>query len=634
MLHMLLLSVPVCGWAQLSPGSLSKAHKSLNGPTHCTACHLLATGGKKFRCLSCHTEIKTRLDEKRGLHPARVKQALNQQECSRCHSEHNGERFVPIRWDVDLDEFDHRKTGYELEGGHRGLQCRRCHAPKNISAAERRKVIVKDLTRTYLGLSRECLTCHRDMHRGQVSADCLKCHDYAKWKPASKFDHAQAKYQITGAHQKAACEKCHPRVGDSQPYTKYAGLSYAACDACHKDPHRAAFSAACESCHSRDGWKSVRLASQFDHGKTKFALLGKHAGLACGKCHRTADFKEAVAHGRCIDCHKTDLHGGQFAGRQERGECSACHVVEGWKPATFTVAAHKATRYPLNGRHAAVLCAKCHVPAGQATVYRVKSGRCTDCHADQHKSQFAEPPHVNRCEECHTVKGFRPASFSQTNHSETRLPLVGAHMAVPCAECHYPQPSASSLPGRFHFPDVSCTGCHEDPHRGQFKERMLALRPGTAGTGCEVCHIPRTWRDVTKFDHSTSLFPLSGDAPRRALREMSSSGKPWREHQDDRLPIRAKAVLGLPRRCARRPVPGLVRDDRLREVPRPARVENRLVQPQQGHQLDVVRRASRREVPRLPQGRAANRGKTCSAVQINTEGLWRLPWTESHQLAP
>ncbi|MGE5731947.1 MAG: hypothetical protein ACM37U_08405, partial [Gemmatimonas sp.] len=44
--------------AQISPGPLSAAHASLDGPLNCTKCH--AGGGKQSmtnRCLSCHREI-------------------------------------------------------------------------------------------------------------------------------------------------------------------------------------------------------------------------------------------------------------------------------------------------------------------------------------------------------------------------------------------------------------------------------------------------------------------------------------------------------------------------------------------------------------------------------------------------
>ena len=86
---------------QISPGTLSKAHQSLSGPTQCISCHVLAAGDAKFKCLGCHAEIRERLNAKRGLHSSMVKSVGTQQECIKCHSEHEGARFVPIRWDVE-----------------------------------------------------------------------------------------------------------------------------------------------------------------------------------------------------------------------------------------------------------------------------------------------------------------------------------------------------------------------------------------------------------------------------------------------------------------------------------------------------------------------------------------------------
>src|SRR5579872_2138665 len=81
-------------WAQFSPGTLSKAHHALDGPTHCTSCHVGGRGERKFRCLSCHVEIRQRLAENRGLHPRLVEKGSPEAQCAKCHSDHNGENFV------------------------------------------------------------------------------------------------------------------------------------------------------------------------------------------------------------------------------------------------------------------------------------------------------------------------------------------------------------------------------------------------------------------------------------------------------------------------------------------------------------------------------------------------------------
>ena len=94
----------------------------------------------KFKCLNCHAEIAARLKTQKGLHPKLVNSDGEKKECNSCHAEHQGEAFVPIRWEVDLAEFDHAKTGYVLEGAHRSQDCRKCHTSKNISDVERRKM--------------------------------------------------------------------------------------------------------------------------------------------------------------------------------------------------------------------------------------------------------------------------------------------------------------------------------------------------------------------------------------------------------------------------------------------------------------------------------------------------------------
>jgi hypothetical protein len=73
-------------WGQISPGPLSKAHASLDGPTHCTSCHDLAKRPPEYKCDECHQEIRSRLDERRGLHPSLVGGDRTGRACASCHS--------------------------------------------------------------------------------------------------------------------------------------------------------------------------------------------------------------------------------------------------------------------------------------------------------------------------------------------------------------------------------------------------------------------------------------------------------------------------------------------------------------------------------------------------------------------
>jgi pyridine nucleotide-disulfide oxidoreductase len=58
--------LPATAVAQIQSGPLSRAHKELDGATHCTTCHKLGGGQPTFKCLDCHTEIASRLAAHQG----------------------------------------------------------------------------------------------------------------------------------------------------------------------------------------------------------------------------------------------------------------------------------------------------------------------------------------------------------------------------------------------------------------------------------------------------------------------------------------------------------------------------------------------------------------------------------------
>ncbi|MFB3906281.1 MAG: hypothetical protein ACE15E_22790 [Acidobacteriota bacterium] len=517
----LLTEVPAIG--QISPGPLSKAHSRLAGVTHCLDCHQIGQAAPEFKCMGCHEDIRQRGAAQRGFHGAVFrKNELVDRVCVSCHSEHNGENFSLIHWDGPVEKFDHRFTGYWLEGRHAQVACRQCHQPSRIPAAEAHSIST-NLDRTYLGLTRDCVSCHRDEHRGQLSRDCRKCHNFMSWKEIPLFSHQWTAFPLAGRHEKVACAKCHRTASDAAgPYVQFKGISHADCTPCHSDPHRGVFDSSCRSCHNSTSWKSTQAAVNFDHDKSRFPLRGKHMGLACGSCHKGTDFKQPVAHGLCADCHRKDPHGGQFAAGPRMADCSRCHTPESFKPSSFDAAQHATTPFPLTGKHALVACTKCHEPRGAETRYRIDGTRCANCHTDAHQGQFARD-YRNTCEECHSVAGFLPTVFLLAKHRSTRFPLHGAHLAVPCADCHagehalnsgqQPPAAAGTSRGscaRFRFTDLSCTACHHDPHRGQFASRMAALGVDGQPLSCSACHSVKAWNDIAGFDHSATRFVLNG----------------------------------------------------------------------------------------------------------------------------
>jgi hypothetical protein len=502
------LLAPVVAWSQISPGPLSWAHSRLEGSTRCLECHDPSQGASSAKCLACHDTLRARIEAGRGLH-ARPEYG----ECRECHVEHQGEEYALVWWgEAGRESFDHGLTGYVLEGRHRQLDCDRCHVPPVGPSASGSGT----LARTYIGLATACSSCHVDEHRGQLAdRSCDACHTQEGWTPAPGFDHGQTSWPLTGKHAAVGCAQCHVAT-EAHPerhaalYREYRGVS-TSCAGCHEDTHRGRLGTSCETCHSTAGWRGA-LRAGFDHARTAYPLEGRHAMLACERCH-AAGRPLRMAHARCTDCH-ADAHAGQLAHRPDGGACESCHDVAGFRPARFGVDEHAKTEYPLTGAHLAVACDRCHqktTPPGghgvkKTVQLRFASTRCGQCHRDPHGAGLTRLVAESGCEACHDVASWRTVEF---DHASTTYPLTGRHADVGCAQCHR-EATAAATPAHLRFAGVSrtCEGCHRDPHQGQFDRG--------AGTGCDRCHTTADLR-ATRFDHNRdSAYRLDGAHARLA----------------------------------------------------------------------------------------------------------------------
>ncbi len=487
------------GYGQISPGPLSKAHENLDGITNCVQCHESGREISGQKCLSCHQEIKKQLEIKKGFHFANSSGT-----CISCHKEHLGIDAKITRFDEG--QFDHTKTGFALSGKHEVLKCEQCHSEKNIRSAEVQKMLFEHPHKSFLGLDQRCNSCHPDRHQGTLSLECQSCHNTNAWSPASAFDHAKAKYPLLWKHRPVECAKCHEgaaKKSDNQPVV-FLTRNFADCRPCHASPHGSKFvDKTCRSCHTPEGWNMV---VSFNHTQTRFPLTGKHATVLCAKCHaQSAASKNKVVSFAtkefvdCRPCH-TSPHGSGMA----RQQCKSCHDPGSWKMQLSVRFDHTLTKFKLEGRHASIKCEECHRPlvkAAFAERYRIPFDMCVACHTDYHAGQFGDR-YNNDCAACHSVKSFRPSAFDLTKHAETKLPLAGAHAALPCGECHRGEMRGGKKTVVYRGIAADCQACHGDVHGAQFERNVQTV--------CSSCHTSSGWR-LLDFNHETmSAFPLTG----------------------------------------------------------------------------------------------------------------------------
>lgn len=468
LIWLILLSTSVL--AQLSPGDLAESHESLEGLTNCTECHELGEGPSAKKCLSCHLAIKRAMNSGRGYH-YRIT-TLNEQLCMVCHSDHAGKDFDLIKWPGGQNGFDHAQTGYELEGAHAKVTCRDCHNPANLPDEFSSYDRATDITRTFLGLQAMCGSCHIDEHRGQLKKDCTNCHKSDRFKGAARFDHASARFKLTGKHQKVDCVKCHAVISgpeviirNDSSYVKYVDISFDRCDNCHKDKHEGKYVKGCDQCHKTSGFKNI-IRGGFDHSQTKYPLLGRHSSVACEKCHNTPSLLDKIKHDLCRDCH-FDNHMGQFAKREDKGKCEGCHNQNGFTPALYTTGDHKLGRFELKGAHLALPCMLCHTIDSTlwerpARRYTLDHENCTDCHADIHLEQFTASDPVKLCTTCHTEQLWQLADFD--HKSNTNYSLKGAHKKIRCQACHK-RIAGDPEYTLYRSTGTNCIDCHVNPEK-------------------------------------------------------------------------------------------------------------------------------------------------------------------------
>jgi hypothetical protein len=342
--------------------------------------------------------------------------------------------------------------------------CQACHVPPWDSAHMDDRCIGCH-TGTIAEL-RDTNSMHGRMLQNNPQLTCRECHLEHRGAAASltvitgkEFPHETVGYslnahQITAAQTPFTCDDCHQ--GDISVFASDA------CQACHRQisqtfalAHTLEYGDDCLACH--DGVD--RFDENFRHA-FDFRLTGKHAAITCANCHTgaraLADF--TTLNSTCASCHRKDEpHEGRFG-----ADCTACHTVEGWKPATFD---HALSAFKLEGKHAKTQCEDCHANGSYA-------GTPTDCFAchqkdDEHAGKFGAD-----CAACHQPSNWEDVTF---DHNKSNFPLTGQHAGLACEQCHTDQQFAGL--------STACVTCHTDP----------AYHAGLFSTDCASCHTTNNW---------------------------------------------------------------------------------------------------------------------------------------------
>ena len=201
----------------VSPGPLVKGHAEL--ATDCFACHAPWRGASSALCTDCHAVASIGLKTSKGVPitsaavgtvKGSFHQALIEQDCMACHSDHQGPQLTRR----SRKPFSHALLQDNLRG-----QCASCHAAPQDT-----------------------------LHRS-VKAECSQCHQNEAWKPAT-FDHRR--HFVLDRDHNTTCQTCH-RNHDYSRYTCYGchehspakiraehleeGIrNFDNCVECHRDP--------------------------------------------------------------------------------------------------------------------------------------------------------------------------------------------------------------------------------------------------------------------------------------------------------------------------------------------------------------------------------------------------------------
>ncbi len=379
----------------------------------------------------------------------------------------------------------------------------------------------------------------------KFSKDCSLCHVAKRWdvlRSDFSFNHRkETGYALLGAHEQAACLRCH---NDRGPIKAYLSRG---CGGCHVDPHKATLGLDCERCHDQTVWTRPGRQGQkvADHARTRFPLTGMHAVIDCRQCHLGADqgdFKALPTN--CSACHAREYASApNHVAKNYSQDCQTCHQPAGWPGAAFNhsglgpnpncMACHSKD-FQAAPNHVALSfsqnCLSCHAGTttwlGAAFNHAVLGANpvCATCHAANFAAANATPASRHSansfpqtCQNCHSFAAWGPATAMQ-HAFVSAAPCYNCHAAdytsapnhvaqafpTTCLNCH--TGTATWLGAAFdHAPlgaNPVCWGCHQPAYASAQTTPASKHSANSFPQTCQNCHNFVSWGPATAMQHS------------------------------------------------------------------------------------------------------------------------------------
>ena len=310
-------------------------------------------------------------------------------------------------------EFNHDKTGFELEGPHQRISCDSCH-----------------LRGIFKGLPKRCAGCHdlgsqiadsvKPGNHIQTSGDCEGCHAGNSWA-VTGFDHDSITGSCISCHNGTTttgkpsnhvqstdtCDDCHSQVSWIPARFDHSAIT-GSCESCHngvtargKSPTHISSTNTCDNCHVTVTWTTNRV----DHNDVIGSCFSCHncvtaeckppnhiiSGTVCDDCHSTsswipANFDHDSVTGSCTSCHNGVTAVGPSTGHFITSlPCETCHTTVSFIPDIYR---HDSSDYP--NHPSDPTCIKCH--GGNNSTVTWNTTYAPDC-AACHESDFNNVPH-------------------------------------------------------------------------------------------------------------------------------------------------------------------------------------------------------------------------------------------------